>query len=134
MGEKLENPDEWWEGLAPKERMFFRNVMRYADDLLDGEVVRMSYNGKEFVLKCDRLPAIQPRLPCGRMGKAVADDWWAGVCKGKRAFIQDLGSMLQKVARHRDECLEIAHTGDTIAVTLMMTLERPIDVEWPERN
>jgi hypothetical protein len=134
MAEKLESPDEWWEGLAPKERMFFRNVMRYADDLLDGELLRMSYNGKAFVLKCDRLPEIQPGPAGGRMGKAEADGWWAGVGKGKRAFIRDLGSMLQKVARHRDECLEIAHTGDKIAVTLMMTLERPMDVGSPERN
>jgi hypothetical protein len=136
MDEKLQSPDKWWAGLQARERIFFRDLMRCADELLDGEVLKVSCDGSSSV------PELKGRRGRGRPSEAVggtplaveADEWWTRLSAEFRKFVRAINGFVLQLARHRDECLEIINTGGRIQVTLVMMLEQPVMAGRPERN
>jgi hypothetical protein len=103
---------------------------------LEGDVLKVTYDGRGFVLRGWLRRAIQPNGAGGRLGPMApgADEWWARLSSEGRRFLRNIDGFVLEVARHRDEFLEIINNGEGIQATLVMTIERPIDAGVPERN
>jgi len=44
MSEQQQSPGEWWEGLSPTARAFFREVLGLAEELLENEAVMATFS------------------------------------------------------------------------------------------
>lgn len=115
MSKQLLNADTWWAGLLPEEKAFFHKLLELAEELLDGQVLRLSFNGRSY---CPELYAEhRPRLDRSRMHERFGpmeddpDNWWAGLSAEKRQFVLELVKLMRQVELHRNEYLEMRNTG-----------------------
>jgi hypothetical protein len=129
MSEKKQNPDEWWAAMSPLEQNFFRDVIWLAEDLLDREVLRLTFNGRNFspVLVSRRSPAIQPGRAGGRMRVLALEpeEWWGGLHPAMRKFVRELAGSIEQLQKYRDEFLEIVNTGNGFKAALSVKFSRP---------
>jgi hypothetical protein len=94
---------EWWAGTAGEKWAFFRDVMRLAVNVEDGQLLRLEFNGHNFT------PTLmgQSNRPAGGGAKAMAGDgpsaepWWAVVPDGERILIHPIARMLRSAKRNQ---------------------------------
>jgi hypothetical protein len=125
---KQQHPDEWWGDLSPTARGFFREVLGLAEDLLENEVIRLTFNGRYSpVLVSGRTVAVQLGRGRGLRGRPLseADEWWENLNPADRGFVQALARIIVGLERHPEECLEIKNTGDGFRVTHLLNLKAP---------
>ena len=75
MSEPQQGPDEWWDGLSPKARTYFREVLGLAEDLSENEVIRLTFNGRSYlpVLVSGRAVAVQLGRGRGLRGRPLSE-------------------------------------------------------------
>ena len=137
MSEQHQSPDDWWSGLSPMARTFFREVLGLAEDLLENEVIRLSFSGQNYssVLVSARTAAIQLGRGRGLRGRPLseADEWWENLNLDDRGFVQALAEIIVGLEHHPEECLEIKNTGDGFRVAHLLNLKGPLGGK-AERN
>ena len=137
MSELRQSPDEWWGGLSPMARTFFREVLGLAEDLLENEVIRLSFSGQHYssVLVSRCTAAIQLGRGRGLRGRPLseADEWWEALSLDDRGFVQALAAIIVGLEQHPEECLEIKNTGDGFRVAHLLNLKGPLGGK-AERN
>jgi hypothetical protein len=130
MSEPQQSPGEWWEGLSPLARAFFREVLGLAEDLLENEVIRITFNGRNYspVLVSGRKVAVRLGRGRGLRGRPLseADEWWERLNLEDRGFVQALAGIIVGLERHPEECLEIKNTGEGFRVTHLLNLKAPL--------
>lgn len=130
MSEQQQSPGEWWDGLSPTARAFFREVLGLAEDLLENEVIRLTFNGRNYspVLVSRRTVAVQLGRGRGLRGRPLseADEWWENLNLEDRGFVQALARIIVGLERHPEECLEIKNAGDGFRVTHLLNFKAPI--------
>jgi hypothetical protein len=108
---------------------FFGEVLGLAEDLLENEVIRLTFNVRSYsaMLVSERTVPVQ--LGRGRRlrGRPLseADEWWENLNLEDRGFVQALGGIIVGLERHPEECLEIKNTGDGFRVTHLLNLKAP---------
>ena len=137
MSDLQQSPDDWWGGLSPTARTFFREVLGLAEDLLENEVIRLSFSGQHYssVLVSRRTAAIQLGRGRGLRGRPLseADEWWENLNLDDRGFVQALAEIIVGLEHHPEECLEIKNTGDGFRVAHLLNLKGPLGGK-AERN
>src|SRR5215831_10587327 len=75
MNEQKQSPDEWWGDLSPTARAFFREVLGLAEDLLENEVIRLTFNGQNYspVLVSRRTVGVQLGRGRGLRGRPLSE-------------------------------------------------------------
>jgi hypothetical protein len=118
------NPDDWWWGVSPKLRVFWRDVMSLAKDLVAGEILELRFTGHSFA------PALrQRRDPLdGRFkpNEQAPEGWWAGLSRRHRDFAQKLAELVGTLEREPNSAVEITTTGHDLRATLVMNFKRPV--------
>lgn len=118
-------------------RTFFREVLGLAEDLLENEVIRLSFSGQNYssvlVSKCTA--AIHLGRGRGLRGRPLseADEWWENLNLDDRGFVQALAEIIVGLESHPEECLEIKNTGDGFRVAHLLNLKGPLGGK-AERN
>ena len=137
MSDLQQSPDDWWDGLSPTARTFFREVLGLAEDLLENEVLRLTFSGRNYssVLVSRCTAAVQLGRGRGLRGRPLseADEWWENLNLDDRGFVQALAEIIVGLEHHPEECLEIKNTGDGFRVTHLLNLKGPIGGK-AERN
>ena len=129
MSEQRQNPGEWWDSLSPTARAFFREVLGLAEDLLENEVIRLTFNGRYSpVLVSGRTVAVRLGRGRGLRGRPLSegDEWWENLNLEDRGFVQALAWIIVGLERHPEECLEIKNTGDGFRVSHLLNLKAPL--------
>lgn len=129
MSEQQQSPDEWWGGLSPLARAFFREVLALAEDLVENEVIRLTFNGRNYAPVLVSGRTVPVKLGRGRRlrGRPLseADEWWENLNLDDRGFVQALAEIIVGLESHPEECLEIKNTGDGFRVTHLLNLKAP---------
>ncbi|HEV2210649.1 MAG TPA: hypothetical protein VG167_17885 [Verrucomicrobiae bacterium] len=137
MSQQHQSPDEWWGGLSPTARAFFREVLGLAEDLLENEVIRLTFSGRNYssVLVSGRTVAVPLGRGRGLRGGPLSevDEWWEELSLEDRGFVRALAGIIVGLEQHPDECLEIKNTGDGFRVAHLLNLKGPIGGK-AERN
>lgn len=127
MSEEQQSPGQWWDGLSPTARAFFREVLGLAEDLLENEVIRLSFNGRSYspLLVSGHAAGVQICRGRGLRGRLLseADDWWEHLNLADRGFVQALAGIIAGLERHPEECLEIKNTGDGFRISHLLNLK-----------
>jgi len=130
VNEQQQSPGEWWHGLSPTARSFFREVLGLAEGLLENEVIRLTFNGGKYspVLLSGHKVAVQLGRRRGLRSRPLseADEWWERLNLEDRGFVQALAGIIMGLECHPEECLEIKNTGDGFRVTHLLNLKAPI--------
>lgn len=137
MSEQQQSPDVWWGRLSPVTRTFFREVLGLAEDLLENEVIRLTFSRQNYspVLVSRCTAAIQLGRGRGLRGRPLseADEWWEALSLEDRGFVRALAGIIVGLEHHPEECLEIKNTGDGFRVAHLLNLKGPIGGK-AERN
>lgn len=122
------NPDAWWSERSTDEKKFFRAVVVMAEDLLDGEILQLSFNGQSFtpVLISKRDPATQP----GRTAEKITaeqndEEWWAVLSSRERKLTQELAKLIKELRHDCEKALEMRNTDEQFTATLVLNLKKP---------
>ena len=130
MSQQQQSPGEWWDGLSPTARGFFREVLGLAEDLLENEVIRLTFSGRKYspVLLSGRTVPVQLGRGRGLRGRPLseADKWWENLNLADRGFVMALAQIIMGLESHPEECLEIKNPGDGFRITHLLNLKAPI--------
>ena len=122
------DPDAWWSERSPDEKRFFRAVVLMAEDLLDGEVLKLSFNGQSFtpVLFSKREPATQPGRAAGKTTPDQNDDeWWAVISSLERTLTRELAKLIKELQHDCDKALEMTNTAEKFTASLVLNFKKP---------
>jgi hypothetical protein len=119
---------EWWAGTAGEKWAFFRDVMRLAVNVEDGQLLRLEFNGHNFT------PTLmgQSNRPAGGGAKAMAGDgpsaepWWADLPTGMKASVQLLAGLVKELVWDRDKAIEVVRTEHGFKATLVLRFKRSV--------
>jgi hypothetical protein len=131
------NPDPWWAERSGAEKSFLQAVILLAEDVQDGEVLELRFDGQGFtpLLISKHVPTTQPRLARTRIRPNQQDDeWWAALSFGQRVFVRELAGIIKDVRHDGDKSLEIKHTDQNLAATLVFNFKKPMTGGRPETN
>ena len=133
-----QDPDEWWAGVKPSHRTFYRDVMNLVRDLLGEEVLQVSFIGTGFSprliskgFKCE--PGGRGR---GRFRPCLArpEVWWEQLGRGERVFVQRLAALFPRLQRDQDQCLEFRRVPGGFRAEHILKFKKPIRGGRPEVN
>ena len=124
----ISDSDEWWSGISADEQKLFRAVVVIAEDLLDGEVLKLTFSGYGFspVLVSRRDPATQPGRMAGKVPPGQSDvEWWATISPEERTLTRKLAKLMKELQSDCDKAVEMTNTDEKLTATLVLKLKKP---------
>jgi hypothetical protein len=118
----------WWSSRSADEKKLFHSVVVIAEDLLDGEVLKLTFTGQGFAaaLVSERDPATQPGRTAGKVTPGQSDEeWWATISPTERTLTRELAKLMKELQSDRDKTLEITNTDEKLTATLVLNLKKP---------
>jgi len=107
--------DGWWAGLPFERKQFLEDLIGLVDDICDGEVLEVRFDGREFshVLYSER------DLEGQAAGKAAGRDpeqWWSEMRPGRKAFVQQVDRLLGRMTH--EKALQFRRSGEAFNLVL----------------